>query len=89
MAALLHDVVEDTAWTLEALATAGVPASVLTVVDLLTKRPGEHYEAAVRRAAAHPCARIVKLADNRDNSDEARLALLAPALAEKLRAKYA
>ena len=85
MAALLHDVVEDTAWTLEALATARVPASVLEVVDLLTKRPGD----AVRRAAAHPCARIVKLADNRDNSDEARLALLAPALAEKLRAKYA
>lgn len=73
MAAVLHDVVEDTPWTLEALRARGFPAEVLDAVDALTRRPGEEYDAFVERAAAHPVARRVKLADLEDNLDLRRL----------------
>jgi (p)ppGpp synthase/HD superfamily hydrolase len=87
--AALHDVVEDTSLTLDDLAVLGVPQDIVQAIDALTHRAGESYETAVARAAAHPIARLVKRADYADNSDEARLALLSPGIAEKLRAKYA
>ncbi|HET9834178.1 MAG TPA: hypothetical protein VFP91_20785 [Vicinamibacterales bacterium] len=87
--AALHDVVEDTALTMGDLANFGVPADALEAIDALTHRPGESYEDAVARAAAHPIARLVKLADNADNADEGRLSMLSPHLADRLRAKYA
>ena len=73
IAAVLHDVVEDTPWTLDDLRARGFPAEVLEAVDRLTRRPGEAYEAFVERAAAHPVARRVKLADLEDNLDLRRL----------------
>ncbi|GIW40957.1 MAG: hypothetical protein KatS3mg076_1534 [Candidatus Binatia bacterium] len=73
MAAVLHDVVEDSHYTLEDLRAAGFPEEVLDAVDALTRRPGESYEAFVRRAAAHPVARRVKLADLEDNLNLRRL----------------
>ena len=73
MAAVLHDVVEDTAWTLDDLRARGFPAEVIEAVDRLTRRPGEPYDAVVERAAAHPVARRVKLADLEDNLDLRRL----------------
>ena len=88
MAAWLHDVVEDTGTTMADLRQAGVPPEVLSAVDALTKRPGEDYLDAVRRAAGHPVARLVKVADNADNSDERRLAQLDPEEAARLRRKY-
>lgn len=88
MAALLHDVVEDTDVTFADLRAAGVPADVLAAVDALTKRPGEAYLDAVARAARHPLARVVKLADNADNADEARLSQLDEGTAARLREKY-
>jgi (p)ppGpp synthase/HD superfamily hydrolase len=73
MAAVLHDVVEDTPWTLDDLRARGFPDEVLDAVDGLTRRPGEEYDAFVERAAAHPVARRVKLADIEDNLDVRRL----------------
>lgn len=73
MAAVLHDVVEDSAWTLDDLRARGFPDEVLEAVDRLTRRPGEAYDAFVERAAAHPVARRVKLADLEDNLDLRRL----------------
>jgi (p)ppGpp synthase/HD superfamily hydrolase len=73
MAAVLHDVVEDTAVTLDELRAAGFPATVLEAVEALTKREGEDYEAFIRRVAPNPIAREVKLADLRDNSDLSRI----------------
>lgn len=73
MAAVLHDVVEDTAWTLDDLRARGFPAEVIEAIDRLTRRPGEPYDAVVERAAAHPVARRVKLADLEDNLDLRRL----------------
>ena len=74
MAAVLHDVVEDTPHTLDELRALGYPDAVVAAVDGLTRRPGETYQAFVARAAAHPIARRVKLADLEDNMDVRRLA---------------
>jgi (p)ppGpp synthase/HD superfamily hydrolase len=87
--ALLHDVLEDTAVTVEELAASGAPAVVVEALRLMTRPEGEPYLDYVARAAAHPVARLVKLADNLDNADEARLALLPPETADRLRQKYA
>lgn len=89
MAGLLHDVVEDTAITLDDLRAAGFPPDVVSAVDAVTRRQGETYMDMIRRAAADPLGRLVKLADNSHNSDEARLAVLEPAVAEFQRKRYA
>jgi (p)ppGpp synthase/HD superfamily hydrolase len=73
MAAVLHDVVEDSAWTLEALRAEGFPEEVLQAVDRLTKRDGENYESFVERVMEDPLARLVKLADLEDNMDPKRI----------------
>jgi hypothetical protein len=46
----------------------------------VTKRNGENYESFVRRAAANPIGRRVKLADLHDNCDLTRIA--APSAAD-------
>ena len=82
MAAVLHDVVEDTKVnvvedtkvTLERLRSEGFPDEVVRAVDALTKREGETRLEAAARAAADPIARIVKLADNAENMDLSRIA---------------
>jgi (p)ppGpp synthase/HD superfamily hydrolase len=71
--AVLHDVVEDTAWTLERLRAEGFSPSVIAALDALTRRDHETYEAFVHRAARHPIAREVKLADLQDNLDPSRI----------------
>lgn len=72
-AALLHDVVEDTDITLEALRQAGITEEVLTVLDRLTHRKGEAYMDYIRRLLPDPTARKIKLADLNHNSDMSRL----------------
>lgn len=89
MAGLLHDVVEDTPVTLEDLRAAGYPAVVVDAVDAVTRRDVETYMDMIRRAAAHPLGRLVKLADNQHNSSEARLAVLCTEDAEFMRRRYA
>jgi len=74
MAAVLHDVVEDTAITLSDLAREGFPSEVLAAVQSLTKLPGESRIEAAHRAAANSIARTVKLADVTDNMDLSRIA---------------
>jgi (p)ppGpp synthase/HD superfamily hydrolase len=78
MAAVLHDVVEDSegAVTLETLRAEGFSGDVVAAVEALTKRKDEEndYEAFIRRVAPNPIAREVKLADLRDNSDPSRIA---------------
>lgn len=83
MAGLLHDIVEDTAVTLDQLRELGYPEDVVAAVDSVTRRKGpqypdgkEPYMDLIRRAAANPLGRLVKLQDNTHNSDPARLALL-------------
>jgi hypothetical protein len=74
MAAVLHDVVEDTPVTLAQLTESGFPAEVVAAIEALTKRPGENRMQAAARAASNPIARAVKLADNAENMDLGRIA---------------
>jgi (p)ppGpp synthase/HD superfamily hydrolase len=74
MAAVLHDVVEDTAVTAKELRAEGIPEAVLEAVDALTKRPGESRMQAAQRAVLNPIARRVKMADVSDNMDLSRIA---------------
>jgi hypothetical protein len=89
MAAILHDVLEDTPVTDDDLRAAGCPEPVIAAVRALTKNSGEPLEDSMARAATNPIACAVKRADIADNSDPARLALLDEATAQRLRHKYA
>jgi guanosine-3',5'-bis(diphosphate) 3'-pyrophosphohydrolase len=71
--AVLHDVVEDSEFTFESLAKEGFSANIISALEALTKRPGENRIEAAYRAAQHPLARSVKLADNAENSDLSRI----------------
>lgn len=73
MAALLHDVVEDTDVTLDDLEKEKFPEKVLEAVRLLTHDPKDSYEEFVEKVTASRIAIEVKLADLADNSDLLRL----------------
>jgi (p)ppGpp synthase/HD superfamily hydrolase len=84
MAAVLHDVVEDTEWTLERLREAGFSDEVLEAVDCLTHREGESYQQFVERVRTNPIARQVKIADLEDNMNVRRINQLGPRDLERL-----
>lgn len=71
-AAWLHDVVEDTRFTLDTLASV-FPESVMGAVDALTRRDGEPYFDYVERARGNEAACLVKISDLEHNLDESRL----------------
>ncbi|MET0405884.1 MAG: HD domain-containing protein [Cystobacter sp.] len=87
MVALLHDVVEDTPYTLERLRELGYPEDILGALERLTKLEGEDYAAFIERIRPHPLARRVKLADLEDNMDVRRLSSVTARDAERL-ARY-
>ncbi len=71
--ALLHDVVEDSEYTLADLKKEGFTKEVLDAVKLLTHAKGENYLDYVARIKQNPIARAVKLADLAHNTDTTRL----------------
>jgi (p)ppGpp synthase/HD superfamily hydrolase len=71
--ALLHDVVEDSEYTLADLTDMGFPAEVTDAVALMTHGEGVPYLDYVAKIKENPIARTVKLADLRHNSDLSRL----------------
>lgn len=75
MAAVLHDVVEDTDIELVDLMEAGFPDDVVVAVDNLTHRTDERYDDYIQRLAMNEIARRVKIVDLRHNlSNNRRLA---------------
>ena len=88
MAAVLHDVIEDTSVTASSLTEAGCPQAVVDAVVALTHLRDEPYEDYLQRVAASPLALTVKRADIADNMSPARMAALAPPLRNRLTAKY-
>ncbi|MFC9035188.1 HD domain-containing protein [Streptomyces arboris] len=88
MAGLLHDVVEDTDWTVERLLAAGVPSPVVTIVETVTNQEGVRYKDKIRRITRDPLATLVKIADNAHNSRADRAAQLPAAKRDRLAAKY-
>ena len=71
--ALLHDVVEDTDYTLEDLAAMGFQPRVLDAIRLMTHDENVPYMDYVTKIRENPIARAVKLADLNHNSDLSRL----------------
>ena len=65
--ALLHDVVEDTDVTLEALKGEFGPGRICSAIDAITRRKGETYREYIVRLSGNKLARIVKLADLDDH----------------------
>ena len=71
--ALLHDVVEDSEYTLEDLAKEGFPEEITGRVALLTHDESVPYMDYVAALKDDPVAKRVKLADLRHNSDLSRI----------------
>ena len=78
IAAILHDVVEDSEWTIDRLRAEGFSEDILRAVDCLTHREGESYETFVKRVKTDALARRVKLADLEDNMNLKRLSQVTP-----------
>jgi (p)ppGpp synthase/HD superfamily hydrolase len=71
--ALLHDVVEDTDYTLEDIAAEGFGEDILEAVALMTHEDDVPYLDYVAKLKDNPIARAVKLADLAHNSDLSRI----------------
>ena len=71
--ALLHDVVEDSGYTLEDLKMAGFNESILAALRLLTHGDNVTYMDYIDAIKTSPLATKIKLADLSHNSDLARL----------------
>ena len=85
---VLHDIVEDTPWTFEALLAEGFPAHIVDALRCVTKlHDDEPYEAFIERVKSNPLAVAVKINDLTDNMDIRRLADITDKDAIRLR-KY-
>lgn len=74
IAAVLHDLVEDTDWTIDKLRAVGFSERVLKLLFLLTHVKEEMtYDEYIERISNDPDATDIKRADLRDNSDITRL----------------
>lgn len=71
--ALLHDVVEDTEYTLADFQNMGFSQEVCDAIALMTHDPAVPYLEYVARIKGNPIARAVKMADLLHNSDLSRL----------------
>jgi len=71
--AVLHDVVEDSAFTFDDLKNEGFSDDILDALRCLTKEQGETYENFIERVLTNRLATDVKIADIKDNMDVTRL----------------
>lgn len=77
--AVLHDLVEDTDWTLEDVRNQGFTGEVITALDCMTHRDGiihpdkETYDQYLTRIAENKIATRVKLGDLKHNTNILRL----------------
>ena len=71
--ALLHDVVEDTDYTIDDLTSLGFGKTITDAIALMTHADGVAYMDYVREIKNNPIAKEVKLADLKHNSDLTRL----------------
>ena len=74
IAAVLHDVVEDTNWTFEKLKVEGFGDEVLDALRLLTHDKKVPYKIYIEKIKSNRIALKVKLADLEDNLDIKRIA---------------
>ncbi len=71
--ALLHDIVEDAAYTIADLTKMGFAKPITDAIALMTHDDNVDYMDYVRKIKENPIAKAVKLADLKHNSDLTRL----------------
>lgn len=71
--ALLHDVVEDTEYTIKDIKGMGFGDAIVEALVLLTHDPSVPYFEFIKAIVENPLAKKVKLADLKHNSDVTRL----------------
>lgn len=82
---VLHDVVEDTTWTFDALLAEGFPVHIVDALRCVTKlSDDEPYESFINRVKTNPLAVAVKINDLTDNMDIRRLQTLTDADMQRL-----
>ena len=75
--AILHDVIEDTDWTFEALREEGFADTIIEALKTVTKRSeDEDYDQFIQRSLKNEIGRKVKIADLRENLDVTRISEL-------------
>ena len=85
---VLHDVVEDTNWTFEALAAEGFSKEIIDALRCVTKlSDNENYDDFIERVKKNPLAVAVKINDLTDNMDIRRLPYLSDKDVKRLK-KY-
>ena len=85
---VLHDVIEDTDWTFEALAEEGFSKEVIDALRCVTKlSDNENYDDFIERVKKNPLAVAVKINDLTDNMDIRRLPYLSDKDVKRLK-KY-
>lgn len=88
MAAVLHDVIEDTIEDEFSLASLGVPSDVVNVVKILTRTSDDTAENYYSRVKADRVSRCVKTADLLHNNLPKRKEGLSKDDSERLSVKY-
>jgi len=74
---VLHDVVEDSDWTFEALEVEGFSQEIIAALKCVTKlSENENYDDFIERVKKNPLAVAVKINDLTDNMDIRRLPYL-------------
>lgn len=71
--AVLHDVVEDSDFTLDDLRRAGFTDSVVDAVNCVSKQGNEPYADFITRISLNELATKIKIQDIKDNLDVTRL----------------
>ena len=85
---VLHDLVEDTPWTFDALLAEGFPIHIVEALRCVTKlSDDEPYDEFIQRVKSNPLAVAVKINDLTDNMDIRRFSDITEADAQRLR-KY-
>lgn len=85
---VLHDVIEDTDWTFEALEAEGFSQEIIGALRCVTKiSENENYDDFIERVKKNPLAVAVKINDLTDNMDIRRLPYLSDKDVKRLK-KY-
>ncbi len=83
---VLHDVVEDTEVSLDDLRRMGYSDAVINAVDAISRSGDEKYFDYILRVKENSIARVVKIADNRNNLE--RMDSLSEEKAGRLKERY-
>ena len=87
MAGIMHDLIEDTDWTLDDLRKRGFDEEVVAIVEKVTHLSSDSYDEYLDKLAVCPHARAIKMADLDHNSQIHRMKGLRDKDFERL-AKY-